>query len=100
MSKSFGNMFHEMCNCSKTNECLTVMIVCSGSLRNCLRDMQFFLTHLEIVPLPMKYVESKWENVKNRMQKGVYLLRKIKQTKLPSSRLKSHHFLPLHSKKN
>ena len=73
MSKSFGNMFHEMCNCSKTNECLTVMIVCSGSLRNCLRDMQFFLTHLEIVPLPMKYVESKWENVKNRMQKGVYI---------------------------
>ena len=71
MSKSFGNMFHEMCNCSKTNECLTVMIVCSGSLRNCLGDMQFVLTHLEIVPLPMKYVESKWENVKNRMQKGV-----------------------------
>ena len=36
MSNCFGNRFREMCNCSKTNECLTVMIVCSGSRRNCL----------------------------------------------------------------
>ena len=72
MSKRFDNMFHEMFNCSKTNECLTVMIVCSDSFGNCVGDNAVCWNTLGNCTIDMKYVESKWIMLKIECKK-VYM---------------------------
>ena len=59
MSKSFDNMFHEMFNCSKTNECLTVMIVCSDRFGNCVGDNAVCWNTLGYCSVPLIWSMSK-----------------------------------------